>query len=109
MKEILERAKASTPPFFKKLRTAGIVLTAVSTALLTAPFSLPAIAVTVAGYAATVGLVTTSISQLAVEKPKSIQERLTALSSSLRLETKTDKKGTSSKKRKPKKKDYTIE
>ncbi len=40
---IYERATAETPPFFKKLRTIGIVVGVVGGALATAPVSLPAV------------------------------------------------------------------
>ncbi|TAH07990.1 MAG: hypothetical protein EAZ13_04315 [Sphingobacteriia bacterium] len=76
MNQILQRAKANTPPFFKKLRNAGIILTAISTAILSAPFSLPAIVITVAGYAASIGLATTTVSQLTVEHKKPIRKKV---------------------------------
>lgn len=64
---ILDRAYADTPKFFRKLRTIGLVLAAASTALLTAPISLPAIVTSVAGYLAVAGGVATAISQVTVE------------------------------------------
>lgn len=68
---IVERAKAPTPRFFKKLRNIGLILGALGGAIVTAPVSLPAIVATVAGYIGLAGGVITSVSQLAVhdEKP----------------------------------------
>lgn len=66
MKNIFERINAPTPKWFKRVRTIGLMLTAVSVALLTAPISLPAAVVTVAGYIATAGSVAVAVSQTAV-------------------------------------------
>ena len=68
MQQIIDRAKAPTPRFFKKLRTVGIVLAGISTAIVTAPVALPALVVAVAGYAALAGSVMSVVSQLTVEK-----------------------------------------
>lgn len=62
-----ERLFAPTPGFFKKLRNIGLIITAVSTAILTAPVSLPAAVITVAGYLAVAGGVIGAVSQTAVE------------------------------------------
>ena len=62
-----ERWKAPTPKFWKKVQRIGILLTAVGTALATAPVSLPAIIVTVAGYAAFGGGLIATMSQLTVD------------------------------------------
>jgi|LakMenE18May11ns_1017448.scaffolds.fasta_scaffold9754040_1 hypothetical protein len=62
-----ERFKAPTPKFWKKVQRIGLVLTAVGTALATAPVSLPAIIVTVAGYAAFGGGLIATMSQLTVD------------------------------------------
>lgn len=67
MKTIIQRAKAPTPPFFKKLRNIGIGLTTIAGVVLTAPVSLPATMVSVAGYIAVAGGVASAISQLAVK------------------------------------------
>src|SRR5690554_7014161 len=45
-----KRCKKETPPFFKKLRTAGLILAAIGTSIVAAPIALPAIAVTIGGY-----------------------------------------------------------
>ena len=39
---IVQRAKAPTPKFFKKLRNIGLTLAAISTVIVTAPIALPA-------------------------------------------------------------------
>ena len=65
--KIIERAQAPTPKFFKLLRTIGIALLAVSGVLLTAPVTLPAVVVTVAGYTAVAGGVLSAVSQITVE------------------------------------------
>ncbi len=77
MNAIITRARSATPPFFRKLRNIGLGLTAVATAVLTAPVSLPVVVVTAAGYLATAGVVASAISQLTmadsgtpISKPK---------------------------------------
>ncbi|HLO72773.1 MAG TPA: hypothetical protein VK164_02450 [Flavobacterium sp.] len=64
---IVERAKAPTPKFFKVLRTIGLALLAVSGSIVAAPVALPAVVVTVAGYAAVVGGVLSAVSQITVD------------------------------------------
>jgi hypothetical protein len=61
---IVQRAKAPTPNFFKKLRNIGLALAAISTAIITAPITLPAAVVTIAGYAAVAGGVIGAVSQI---------------------------------------------
>ena len=63
-----KRCKKETPPFFKKLRTAGIVLAAIGTSILAAPIALPALAVTIGGYLILGGTVITAVSQTAVNE-----------------------------------------
>ncbi len=60
---IKDRVKAPTPPFFKKLRNAGLAILAISTTVLTAPVALPAILIKIAGYLAVAGTVTSTICQ----------------------------------------------
>ncbi|WP_134090090.1 hypothetical protein [Olivibacter sp. XZL3] len=67
MKEITERIKSPTPTFFKKVRTIGLTLGAIGGALLTAPITLPATVLTIAGYLATAGIVASAISTVAKE------------------------------------------
>ena len=64
MKQIIERAIAPTPKFFKKLRNIGLILAAISTAIVTAPIVLPAAVVTAAGYVAVASGVISAVSQI---------------------------------------------
>jgi hypothetical protein len=64
MKEVIERAGSPTPSFFRKLRNIGIALTGISAAILTSPVSLPALLISIAGYAAVGGAVLGAVSQL---------------------------------------------
>ncbi|HPZ25349.1 MAG TPA: hypothetical protein PKV58_05435 [Kaistella sp.] len=66
MGKIIERMREPTPKFFKILRNVGLVLTAVSGVLATAPISLPAVVVTVAGYLTVAGGIASAVSQAAV-------------------------------------------
>ncbi|WP_438944986.1 hypothetical protein [Sediminibacterium sp.] len=61
---LLERAKAPTPKFFRKLRNIGLVMAALSAAIVTAPMSLPAAVITAAGYVGVVGSVISAVSQV---------------------------------------------
>lgn len=62
---IIDRIIAPTPKFFKRVRTIGLVLAAVSASLLAAPVALPAAVVQIAGYLAVAGSVATAVSQVA--------------------------------------------
>ena len=64
---IVERAKAPTPKFFKILRSIGLVLLGISGSIVAAPVLLPAVLVTVAGYVAVAGGVISAISQITVD------------------------------------------
>jgi ABC-type xylose transport system permease subunit len=64
---IIERFKSATPPFFKKLRTAGLILAAAGGVLIAAPIAIPAALVTVGGYLVIAGTVATAVSQAAVD------------------------------------------
>jgi hypothetical protein len=66
---VVERAKAPTPGFFKKLRNIGLLLASVSTVVLTAPIGLPVAIVTAAGYLGVAGGVMSAVSQLTVQSP----------------------------------------
>ena len=63
-----KRCKKETPPFYKKLRTAGLILAAIGTSIVAAPIALPAIAVTIGGYVLLGGTVITAVSQTAVSE-----------------------------------------
>ena len=72
---IINRAQAPTPKFFKVLRTIGILMLAISGSVLTAPVALPAAVISVAGYVAVAGGVLSAVSQVTVEDAtKSFQE-----------------------------------
>jgi len=65
---IIERAKAPTPEFFRVVRTIGLSLAAASGVLLAKPVELPEAVLTVAGYMSVAGGVATAVSQVAVKK-----------------------------------------
>ncbi|WP_226388711.1 hypothetical protein [Penaeicola halotolerans] len=65
--EIVKRAKAPTPKFFKKLRLIGLVITALGGSILAAPVALPAAVITAGGYVLAIGGVLTTVSQVTVE------------------------------------------
>jgi hypothetical protein len=70
MKKIIRRARSQPPPFFRKIRNVGLVLTAIATAIATLPVALPAVVVTISGYAAAAGATATALSQLTLyEEP----------------------------------------
>ena len=62
-----DRIKQKTPPFFKKLRTIGLVVAAIGTSLVMAPVALPVLVTTIGGYLIVGGTVLSSVSQTAVE------------------------------------------
>ncbi len=64
---IVERAKAPTPKFFRILRSIGLALLAISGSVIAAPVVLPATVVTVAGYIAVAGGMISAVSQVAVD------------------------------------------
>jgi ABC-type xylose transport system permease subunit len=73
---LLGRANAPTPKFFRKLRTIGITIGAIGTAIIATPVALPVAIVTAAGYLVTVGSVVAAVSQLTVhQEPLDAEER----------------------------------
>jgi hypothetical protein len=64
---LVQRAKAPTPKFFKILRSIGLALLAISGTVIAAPIVLPATVVTVAGYVAVAGGVISAVSQITVD------------------------------------------
>jgi hypothetical protein len=74
LKSYFKRCGKDTPPFFKKLRLAGLIIAAVGTTVLTAPIALPAIAVSVAGYLATAGAIASAVSQAAINDGADCEE-----------------------------------
>ncbi len=67
MNQIVQRAQAPTPKFFRILRTVGLSLLAVSGSLLAAPVTLPAGLISLAGYLAVAGGVISAVSQVTVD------------------------------------------
>ncbi len=67
MSEILDRLKSPTPSFWKRIQKIGMVAAAISVALASAPFSVPAGVLWALGSA---GTITTILSQLTIEDPK---------------------------------------
>ena len=65
---IQQRAQAPTPKFFRKIRTAGLILAAISGTLMTTPIALPLVVVKAAGYLAVAGAVASAVSQVTTEK-----------------------------------------
>jgi|TARA_R110002124_G_scaffold138568_1_gene302031 uncharacterized membrane protein HdeD (DUF308 family) len=61
---IVKRAKAPTPKFFKVLRNIGLALAAVGGTILAAPIALPTLVGSVGGYLAVAGGVLSAISQI---------------------------------------------
>lgn len=73
---VVERAKAPTPKFFKILRTVGLALLAISGSIVAAPVALPAVVVTVAGYAAVAGGVLSAVSQVTVDDDAKLEKEI---------------------------------
>lgn len=67
---IVQRLSAPTPPFFKKLRNIGLVLTAISAAIIGAPVALPGIITQIASYLAVAGSMMSGVSQATVDTEK---------------------------------------
>ena len=61
---IIKRAKAPTPKFFKVLRNIGLALAAVGGTILAAPVALPVVVTSIGGYLAVAGGVASAVSQL---------------------------------------------
>lgn len=67
LKSFFTRCGQETPPFFKKLRTIGLVVAAAGTAVISAPIALPAVVLTIGGYLIVGGTVATAVSQAAID------------------------------------------
>ena len=74
---IVERAKAPTPKFFKILRSIGIALLAISGSIIAAPVVLPMAIVSIAGYTALAGGVISIISQITVDDTANLDQAIT--------------------------------
>ncbi|RXG25633.1 hypothetical protein DSM02_799 [Leeuwenhoekiella polynyae] len=72
---ILERYQKPTPRFFRILRAVGISLASGGGAVLAAPVALPAVLLSLAGYAVVAGGVITAVSQAVVADAASETEQ----------------------------------
>ena len=61
---VIKRAKAPTPKFFKVLRNIGLALAAVGGTILAAPVALPIVISSIGGYLAVAGGVLSAVSQI---------------------------------------------
>ena len=66
LKSYLVRCKADTPPFFRKMRTIGVLVAAAGTAVISSPVALPTAVVAIGGYFIIGGAVATAVSQAAI-------------------------------------------
>jgi ABC-type xylose transport system permease subunit len=64
---IKQRWCAKTPKFWRKVQKVSIIIGAVAGVIISAPIALPAVVVTLSGYAITAGTVAATLSQLTVE------------------------------------------
>lgn len=65
---IVDRIKAPTPRYFKKLRNIGLIIGAISATVLAAPVTLPTVVTTIAGYLFVASGVLSAVSQATVEQ-----------------------------------------
>lgn len=70
MNQIVQRATAPTPKFFRILRSVGLALLAVSGSIAAAPVVLPVVITSLAGYLAVAGGVLSAVSQITVDDAK---------------------------------------
>lgn len=72
LRNVIDRIKEETPPFWRKLRKLGVTLTILSGSILTLPqpdgIVIPASIITAAQYMAVAGITITTLSTLASEK-----------------------------------------
>lgn len=71
---LIKRAQAPTPKFFKILRTIGLAMLAISGSVIAAPVALPVAVVTVAGYAAVAGGIISAVSQITVDETENLNK-----------------------------------
>ena len=64
---IVQRWKAPTPKFWKKVQKLGLAIGAIGTALFAAPVALPVAVVSTASYMILAGTITAGLSQLTVK------------------------------------------
>jgi ABC-type xylose transport system permease subunit len=77
MTDIKKRWNAPTPKFWKKVQKIAIAVGAAAGVVITAPITLPAAVVTVAGYLVTAGTVAATLSQLTIEDYKDLETVIT--------------------------------
>ena len=65
-KDLLSRINSPTPSFFQKLRNIGLIMAALGGFIVSAPVSLPAIVITIAGYMTAIGGAISAVSQATV-------------------------------------------
>ena len=65
---VIKRAKAPTPKFFRILRAIGLAFLAISGSVIAAPVVLPVAVVSIAGYIAVAGGVISAVSQITVDE-----------------------------------------
>lgn len=64
---VIQRAKAPTPKFFRVMRSVGLALLAICGTIIASPVALPVAVVTVAGYVAVAGGIMSAVSQITVD------------------------------------------
>jgi len=67
---VVKRAKAPTPKFFKVLRNVGLALAAAGGTILAAPIALPVAISTLGGYLVVAGGVASAVSQVTTKAEK---------------------------------------
>ena len=67
---VVKRAKAPTPKFFKVLHNVGLALAAVGGTILAAPIALPVAITTLGGYLVVAGSVASAVSQVTTPNEK---------------------------------------
>ena len=71
---VIKRAKAPTPKFFKVLRNIGLALAAVGGTILAAPIALPVVVTSIGGYLAVAGGVVSAVSQLTTKEDEILRK-----------------------------------
>ncbi|WP_264563818.1 hypothetical protein [Flavobacterium sp. N3904] len=71
---IVKRAKAPTPKFFKVLRNIGLALAAVGGTIAAAPIALPLVVSSIGGYLAVAGGILSAVSQITTHNEGGLQE-----------------------------------
>ena len=64
---IKQRWCAKTPKFWRRVQKISIIIGAVAGVIISAPIALPAVVVTLSGYAITAGTVAATLSQLTID------------------------------------------